>query len=774
MEQLKNINLEELLVILETIHAPVCVSDPDTYEILFTNKTFETILGRNVVGERCYQALQNLDAPCPFCTNPYLFGPDAEDNPISWNHRNRLINKWFHCTDMAITWEDGRKVRLEIAEEMSTSPHEEFDDRMQSHFRFLDVLQNLEDVLQKPDVPVSGKLKNVASLLRRTLAEHYDRIAIRLTLFGKDFVSGPFTSPIYTQKILAGLEKEYVGELEIGGPLSITGKNLRSLHPEDVVFLETVAMKIGSFVETLTQVDKLREVQERYDLATQAAGVGIWDWYPPAKNIYFSKQWKQQLGYSDRDLPNLVATWEKLLHPEDKKGFHDEIQKYLKQPDGIFVATYRLKHKDGSYRWIRNRAACSKDPEGKVFRIFGIHQDITDQIQMEGKMRESTRFLNNILDLSPDLIYIYDLEEQRNILATKEITSLLGYSQSQIQALGENLLKSLAHPDDYGRILKHHQKLRNYKTNRTATLKYRMKNAEGKWVWLLSRDKPFRRNSKGQVKQILGNCRDITWEHETGERLKKLNRALELSNRELEQVLYTTSHDLRSPLLNIEGFSSMQIKLWNQLKDNLAKTRETDTSIITKIHEADKEFREASDFIHSSIKKMDKMIHALLLVSRAGRTQLRPEVIDMDTLIREILEEHQWYIREHNIQVSIAPLLPCLADRKLIYKSFENLIGNALKYLNPDKPGKVRISAREAGDFVEYRVLDNGIGISTREMDKIFNLFYQSDPAREGTGIGLSLVKNIIDRHGGTIRVHSTPDKGTRFSIFLPVAKKKT
>lgn len=114
-----NVSLESLLELLDRIKSPVYIADPDTHELLFANKALQVILGNDVTGEKCHKALQNLDKPCSFCTNHLLFGAHAVQEPLSWNHRNRINNRWYHCTDMAITWKDGRKVRIEVAEEIS-------------------------------------------------------------------------------------------------------------------------------------------------------------------------------------------------------------------------------------------------------------------------------------------------------------------------------------------------------------------------------------------------------------------------------------------------------------------------------------------------------------------------------------------------------------------------------------------------------------------------------------------------------------------------------
>jgi signal transduction histidine kinase len=166
---------------------------------------------------------------------------------------------------------------------------------------------------------------------------------------------------------------------------------------------------------------------------------------------------------------------------------------------------------------------------------------------------------------------------------------------------------------------------------------------------------------------------------------------------------------------------------------------------------------------------MDKLLSGLLRLSRSGRASLKIESLDMNQVISKVIDSTGFKIKELGVEVIADDLPPCQGDAIQMDQVFSNLLDNALKCLDADRNGMIRISGQVLGGQIVYCVEDNGIGIEANHLDKIFEIFYQLNPGRsKGEGLGLSIIKRILARLGGTIRVESTIDKGSRFYVSIP------
>ncbi len=236
---------------------------------------------------------------------------------------------------------------------------------------------------------------------------------------------------------------------------------------------------------------------------------------------------------------------------------------------------------------------------------------------------------------------------------------------------------------------------------------------------------------------------------------EKLIKELEASNAELERFTYTVSHDLRNPLVTIKGFLGM-------LEKDLRENR-TD-----KIHSDFKRIAGAAD-------KMDALLSDLLELSRIGRIINPPEAIDLIQLAQEAVELLNARLNSKNITVHISPDLPTIhGDRLRLSEVLENLIDNAAKNMGAQLNPIIEIGVRKGAQIPIFFVKDNGIGIEPQYQNKIFSLFEKLDPTLEGTGIGLALVKRIIETHGGKIWVESEGiGKGSTFCFTIPSAREQ-
>jgi signal transduction histidine kinase len=255
---------------------------------------------------------------------------------------------------------------------------------------------------------------------------------------------------------------------------------------------------------------------------------------------------------------------------------------------------------------------------------------------------------------------------------------------------------------------------------------------------------------------------------------------LRAANEEIQKFAYIVSHDLRSPLVNIMGFTSELETLKGELFQKLAALRSERTNGSTPPGEgvlgpedqaiAD-DFEEALSFIKASITKMDRLINAVLTISREGNRSLRPEDIDMNALLTTMSQAMAHQAQATGAKLDIGPLPHIVSDRLALEQIFSNLLDNALKYLKNDEPGQIRVKGRSEGNRVVIEVEDNGRGIEKRDLERVFELFRRAGPQdRPGEGMGLAHVRALVRRLGGAINLKSTPGKGSTFTVTLPRA----
>lgn len=246
---------------------------------------------------------------------------------------------------------------------------------------------------------------------------------------------------------------------------------------------------------------------------------------------------------------------------------------------------------------------------------------------------------------------------------------------------------------------------------------------------------------------------------------------LQRANEEIQRFAYIVSHDLRSPLVNILGFTSELEGSNEAIVGLIERAKAKAPDIVTEdVLRAQDDLPEAIGFIRAATQKMDRLINAILKLSREGRRNLMPELLPMDVMIDELIATMQHRIEEMNVTVAIEKPLPNLtSDRVAIEQIFSNLIENAIKYMAEDRPGSVKIRGREDKGRVMFEVEDNGRGIDKKDHQRIFDLFRRSGAQdRPGEGIGLAQVRSLIHRLGGWIEVDSEIGKGSTFRLNLP------
>jgi len=254
------------------------------------------------------------------------------------------------------------------------------------------------------------------------------------------------------------------------------------------------------------------------------------------------------------------------------------------------------------------------------------------------------------------------------------------------------------------------------------------------------------------------------------------------ANDEIQRFTYIVSHDLRSPLVNIMGFTSELEQLRDDIFKRIAALRhasaspapvaagETEPVLEEEDKQLAQDFSEALEFIKSSIAKMDRLISAILNLTREGRREFEPVPIDTRELIEAIVTTVAHQAAEAEARIRIDPLPHIVSDRLALEQIFSNLLDNALKYLKPGVPGEISVRGRTKLGFAIFEVADNGRGIDPKDHQRIFDLFRRAGAQdKPGQGIGLAHVRALVRRLGGTISVSSELHCGSTFTITLPI-----
>jgi PAS domain S-box-containing protein len=390
-------------------------------------------------------------------------------------------------------------------------------------------------------------------------------------------------------------------------------------------------------------------------------------------------------------------------------------------------------------------------------------QTLPSKKKVEDELRKSREHYQLLLDISPDAIV--ETGTDGKILFCNQRKALLFVYDSPEELIGADSLQFMP-PEDI--VIARNNAGELLEKGFMNNVQYTMLRKDGSQMQVevnarLVRDK------YGVPTSFLGSIRDITERREAESVMQQMNLELNQKNKELEQILYVTSHDLRSPLVNIEGFSKELAYSLEELTSHLNKHKNAPgipDRIDAIVHQ---DIPESMKFILESAKKMNGLISGILKLSRTGKVELKIEEINMDQMVLDVLLNFEFMLHEKGINTNISSLPVCRGDVNHLGQLFANLIDNAIKYLDPERSGRIQISGYKDNDQSVYCIEDNGIGIAPDYQSRIFEIFHQLDPETyKGEGLGLTIAHRIVEMHNGKIWIESEPEKGSRFFISIP------
>ncbi len=430
----------------------------------------------------------------------------------------------------------------------------------------------------------------------------------------------------------------------------------------------------------------------------------------------------------------------------------------------VWRGEIKNRAKDGSFYWVDTTICPFVDEAGKPLQYVAIRTDITQRKLDEQRLLTAVTELRDmkaaldehsivaITDPSGKITYVND-----------KFCAISKYPRAELIGQDHRIINSGTHPKEFFRDL-----WTTIGRGRVWHGEIRNRAKDGSHYWVDTTIFPFV-SAAGKPVQYVAIRTDITRHKADQEELQRTAAELAEKNKELEAIVYTVSHDLRSPLVNVQGFGKQLNRACDTIAAALAAANGGPVPPEKLQQPVETAIPQALRFINAGVTKMDSLLAGLLRYSRLGRVALTIRPLNMNGLLAEIIAAMKFQLDEARAEVRVETLPTCLADTVQTSQVFANLLDNALKYRHPARPLRVSVRGRiEAGQAV-YEVADNGVGIAPEHRAKVFEIFHRLNPdATSGEGLGLTIAQRVLERQQGKIGVEETPGGGSTFTVSLP------
>ncbi len=536
--------------------------------------------------------------------------------------------------------------------------------------------------------------------------------------------------------------------------LSINGAPILDAQGE----IEAVVFAIEDITRRRLAEEELRASERSLIEAQRIAHLGSWHMDLATNEVFWSEELYKIYGFDPALPPPLYTESMKLFTPESWERLSSSIARAAET--GV---SYELEletvSKDGGKGWMLALGELVRDARGAAVGVRGVVMDITERKRMEAKLVEREYQFRTLAENSPDVIVRYD-RQGRRIYVNPEFERVNHLTAQQVIGKTPTELSTELKPkaDEFTEKL-----MAAMASGRAVKVDLSWLKDGKRICWFVRVVPEF--DAYGKVMSALTIWSDISERKQAEEEIRTLNRELEqrvaartadleAANKELEAFSYSVSHDLRTPLRAIDGFSGML------LEDYAGKL--------------DEEGKRLLNVVRDNTIRMGQLIDDILKFSRTGRLEISFSEIDMEKLAREVGAELQ-PAAGGNLQVEIAAIPASSGDRSMLRQVFVNLLSNAIKF------SRIReIAVIQVGGFIEggeaiYFVKDNGVGFDMQYAGKLFGVFQRLHGMDEfeGTGIGLAIVKRIVARHGGRVWSEGKVGEGATFYFSLPQVANK-
>lgn len=457
------------------------------------------------------------------------------------------------------------------------------------------------------------------------------------------------------------------------------------------------------------------------------------------------------IGYTQSELKQL--SFRELTHADDRGKNQLLRQKVINQETSHYSMVKRYIRKDGSTIWVNLSVSGIPNEKNEIKELLGTVVDISEEKLQAEKLRHSEKRYRLIANNTQDLISLFKVGKDAQIsFLSPSVNMLLGYEAAELE---NTAWSALIHLEDQGFV----QEILNTEIEEKSEIRYRVHKKDGETIWLESVFVPVR-STNGELMYIQGNSKNITdriaAELELDMKVVELDTANKKlkqyisSNSELEKFAYIASHDLREPLRTIIGFTQILSSRYRK--------------------ELNQEATEFLDLILDASKHMHQLVQDLLHYSRVSNESMEYCEISCRDLLKRIKSDLEEGLQENKGVLIILDLPSTIYGHETgLYRIFANLISNSLKFRKLDSNPEIVVSGKDNGEYWQFSISDNGIGIAQEYHEQIFLLFKRlhSKIDYEGSGLGLPICRKIVDRHHGKIWVESKDQIGSTFHFTL-------
>jgi PAS domain S-box-containing protein len=493
------------------------------------------------------------------------------------------------------------------------------------------------------------------------------------------------------------------------------------------------------------------ESEQKLLLALASLGDNVWEHDFITQKTIFTNTNQNLAAFRNDGIQNIEQLWWNSSLTEDWYLLEENDRKYKAGIIDRHALEYRLIHKDGTIKWVLDRGiVIEKDSTGKPLKIIGTHTDITDRKNAEADLSKMQKQFQSFMEHIPAMAWIVDKESVYQFANTNYLNTF--YKDAELvenqQLVGKSFYELFPHE-----IAEEYKRNNDivFATNKILETIEPSVNKDGSNITLKVFKFPLQISDA--VTLLGGIAIDITELIKAEENLKVLNEQLTTSNKELEQFAYIASHDLQEPLRMVSSFMQLLNKKYKPQLDETAK--------------------QYIDFAVDGAERMKALIIDLLSFSRIGIEKQINDTVNLNIIIDEVKLNLAASITESNAKIKAGTFPVIQANKIQMLQLFQNLISNAIKYRSERTP-EIEIGYNEESTHYIFYVKDNGIGIDSNYFDKIFIIFQRlhNKTAYPGTGVGLSICKKIVEKHGGKFTVESEPGAGSIFNFSIPKKQK--
>jgi PAS domain S-box-containing protein len=456
--------------------------------------------------------------------------------------------------------------------------------------------------------------------------------------------------------------------------------------------------------------------------------------------------------------------WPDFVAQEDRAARAETLQT-VEKGGGVNESEFRLQRKDGSRVFVQSRVRATLDGAGNLAQTVAMVRDITARKQAEEATYLSEARFRSIFEAAGHGMALLDLDG-RFLKVNAAFCRIIGYSEDEMRV---RTFLDITHPEDMAESLTTAQRMGAGEMSNLELVK-RYVRKDGGIVWVQLNVSVVHDAAGAPVYRIC-QVQDITGRKRAEEELRayrqhleelvalrtsdlaKTNEELQAVNQELETFSYSVSHDLRTPLRAIDGFSRIL------LEDYSRKLKP--------------EGRRMLNVVHDNTVRMGRLIDDILAFSRLSRGEMSSALIDMDRSVRTVLEEMAPVFAGRKLRFDIKPLATAQGDGAMIKRVWTNLIDNAVKFTGGKPDSVIEIGSTEGGKDTIYYVRDGGVGFDMQYVDKLFGVFQRLHSSEfDGTGIGLAIIKRVIARHGGRVWAEGKVNEGATLYFTLPTSER--